>query len=199
VVDYVLTGPSVAAVRFGTRTVSTFSSPELPSGDRAAVFFLPAGSSAVLPYSGSRPPGRSIRLFALDSQGDVIPLRSPQYPIITNRFWQAPTAGGPGQPRYTGPDHPLSGACELSQHGLRGLTPEFGHVIEQIRPAPLAQGEMFLSCIDTKYYLHGRPLEVAVLVDAAQPGQALGAIPGARPMIGHPNRSTFPSGGFLAH
>lgn len=196
VVDYVLTGPSVAAVRFGNRTVSTFSSPKLPSDDRAAVFFLPAGSPPVLPYAGSRPPGRSIRLFALDSQGDVIPLRTPQYPIITSRFWQAPTASGPGQPRYTGPDYPLPGACELSQHGLRGLTPEFGHVIQQIRPAPDAQGEVFLSCIDTKYYLHGWPLEVAVLVDAAQPGQTLGSIPGARPMIGHPNTVNVPVGRF---
>jgi len=193
VVDYVLTGPSVAAVRFGERTVRTFTGPKLPSGDRAAVFFLPASSPPVLPYSGLRPPGKSIRLFALDGHGRVIRLRNPRHPIIQSSFWQAPTAGGP---RYSGPGRPLPGACELSQHGLPGLAPEFGHVIKRIQPARDAQGEVFLACIDTEYYLHGWPLEVAVLVDAQDPGATLGSIPAGRPVAGHPLTVNLPAGQF---
>ncbi len=37
-VGYVLTAPQVAAVRLGNRTIRTARSPELPAGDRAAVF-----------------------------------------------------------------------------------------------------------------------------------------------------------------
>jgi hypothetical protein len=196
VVDYFVTGPSVAAVRFGTRTITTFTSPQLPQGDRAAVFFARASSPAVVPASGLRPPGRSIRLFALDSQGRVIPLRVPRYPIIASTFWQAPSAGYSSEPPFTGPDHPLPGVCELSQHGLSALTPEFGHVIKRIRPARTAQGEAFLSCIDTEYYLHGWPLEVAVLLDAQHPGITLGPIPAARPVTGHPLTVNVPAGPF---
>jgi hypothetical protein len=41
-VAYVLTSPQVFAVRIGGRTIRTVSSPALPTGDRAAVFFIPA-------------------------------------------------------------------------------------------------------------------------------------------------------------
>ena len=41
-VAYVLTGPQVWAVRIGSRTIRTVSSRALPTGDRAAVFFIPA-------------------------------------------------------------------------------------------------------------------------------------------------------------
>jgi hypothetical protein len=198
VVDYALTGPPVAAVRFAGRTVSTITSPDLPAGDRAAVFFVPASSPPVTPSPALRLPGKPpIRLFALDGQGRVIPSRLPQYPLIPSRFWQAPTAGPPGPSRYTGPDHQLAGACELSQHGLRGLTPEFGHVMGRLTLAQRialagAQGEVFLSCIDTEYYLHGWPLEVSVLVDASSPGRTLGVIPGARPLSVRPGTVNLP-------
>ena len=204
VVDYVLTGPSVAAVRFGRRTVSTFTSPDLPVGDRAAVFFLSASSPPVSPYvNGLRPPGRSIRLVALDSQGRPIPLRSVPFPFIPSRFWQAPSAVTPNnhQPPYHGPTHPLHGACELAEHGLPGLTPEFGHVVGRLTPVQRnalaqAQGEVFLPCVDTEYYLHGWPLEVSVLVDALEPSHTLGAIPGAVPLVGHPGTVNLPAGQF---
>ena len=108
----------------------------------------------------------------LDRNGHVIPTReSPPASALGLRFWQAPSAITPNihEPPYHGPRHPLPGACELSQHGLPGLTPEWGHVISRIRPVSDSQGEVFLPCIDTEYYLHGWPLEVSVLVDAAQP------------------------------
>jgi len=75
---------------------------------------------------------------------------------------------------------------ELAQHGLPALHAEFGHTIATISPVKDALGEVFLSCIDTEYYLHGWPLQVAVLLDGRQPGRVLGPIPGARPVPGEP-------------
>jgi hypothetical protein len=200
VVDYVLVGPEVAAVRIGKEIVQTFASAQLPNGDRAAVFFRRAAAPpvVVLPL-GPRGPAKVVRLVALDSAGHVIPTRIPSPPAFeTTRFWQAPGAVGPNnhQPPYHGPNHPLPGACELSQHGLPGLTPAFGHVIRRIVPASSAEGEVFLSCIDTEYYLHGWPLEVGVLLDAVQPGKTLGGIPGALPVPGHPNTVNLAIGQF---
>ena len=69
-------------------------------------------------------------------------------------------------------------------------------MIKRIQPASKAQGEVFLSCIDTEYYLHGWPLEVAVLLDAQHPGATLGSIPAARPVPGHPLTVNVPAGPF---
>jgi hypothetical protein len=55
---------------------------------------------------------------------------------------------------------------------------------------------VFLACIDTTYYLHGWPLEVAVLLNAKHPGRNLGAIPGARPVRGHANVVNLAAGPF---
>lgn len=198
VVDYFLTGPDVAAVRFGKQTISTFTSPLLPTGDRAVVFFRRAAAAPVIPAMGLRPPGRSLRLFALDAAGHVIALKlAPGYEQRV-RFWQAPSAITPSihEPRYHGATRPLPGGCELGQHGLPGLTPEWGHVIRRIVPVSGSQGEVFLSCVDTEYYFHGWPLEVAVLLDAANPGQTLGAIPGATPVPGDPNTVNLVAGQF---
>jgi hypothetical protein len=44
-------------------------------------------------------------------------------------------------------------------------------------------GRGFLSCIDTEYYLPGRRVRTAVLLDAARPGRtAPAAIPGMQPI-----------------
>jgi hypothetical protein len=66
---------------------------------------------------------------------------------------------------------------------LRGALVEFGYVISRIKAVSDSEGEVFLSYIDTEYYLHGWPLDVAVLLDAAQPGQVLGPVPGAQPVL----------------
>jgi hypothetical protein len=57
-----------------------------------------------------------------------------------------------------------------------------------------ALGEVFLSCVNTEYYLHGWPLQVAVLLDGRRPGQTLGPIPGARPIPGDPNMVDLAAG-----
>ena len=193
IVGYVLTGSSVAAVRFGRRTVRTFASSKLPVGDRAAVFFLAASAPTPLPDAGLGLPGKTTRLLALDTKGHILSSGLPRYTRSTSTFWQAPTAG---RPSYAGPTSPPPGACELSQHGPAGLTAEFGHVIQRIQPVHSATGEVFLSCIDTEYYFHGWPLEAAVLLDATHPGRTLRPIPRADPLAGHGGTIEVPGGSF---
>lgn len=199
VVDYVLVGPEVAVVRVGKLTIQTFSDPRLPAGDRAAVFFRAAAAPPAFAIPGAYRPRHAVRVVPLDAYGHVISTSLPPYrSFVLSRYWQAPSAVTPNihEPRYHGPTHPLSGACELAQHGMPGLVPEFGHAIRRITRVSDSEGEVFLSCIDTEYYLHGWPLEVAVLLDAAQPGQVLGPIPGARPVVGHPGTINVAAGQF---
>jgi hypothetical protein len=198
VVDYVLTGPEVAAVRVGELTIPTFSDSRLPVGDRAAVFFRRAAAPPAVVIPGLSGPRGAVLVVPLDAAGHVISVR-PLYPSTTpSRYWQAPTAVTPTihEPPYNGPTHPLPGACELGQHGLPGLVPEFGHVVRHIRAVTGSEGEVFVSCVDTEYYLRGWPLDVAVLVDAAAPGQVLGPIPGASPVVGHPGVVNLAAGPF---
>ena len=55
-VTYVLTGPQVFAVRIGSQTIRTITSPALPTGDRAAVVFIPAkGRVFLIPDPRTRP------------------------------------------------------------------------------------------------------------------------------------------------
>jgi hypothetical protein len=214
IVGYVLTSPAVAAIRIGQRTIRTFSSPQLPTGDRAAVFFLPKGSPQLvfgwhpgepiratihirhlLGYHG---PFRvaTVAVLPLTRAGTVIPTRVPYQNGSFPYFWQAPSAVTPNnqQPPWHGPTRPLPGMCELAQHGLPGLTPEWGHAIKRILPARDAVGELFVSCIDTHYYLHGWPLTASVLLDARRPGSIPGAIPGAVTVAGYPRTVDVPRG-----
>jgi hypothetical protein len=212
-VAYVLTAPDVAAVRIGNRTIRTFSSPELPAADRAAVLFVPAGyPSIVTGWSPGQPvrsrvtfpslagrPAVTIQTIAalpLDRNGQVIAThqRMPYMPFAY--FWQARSAVTPNihEPAYHGATHPSPGVCELSQTGLRALRPEWGHVIKVIPRYPDAVGALFVACVDTEYYLHGWGLKAAVLLDARRPGRVLGPIPGAIPVSGAAGIVNTPAG-----
>jgi hypothetical protein len=71
-IEYLLTGPSVAAVRIGTHLLITpRREPGLPAGDRAVVFYLPAGSPEI------DPPGFPVAQLGL-------PFRLPA------RYWEEP-------------------------------------------------------------------------------------------------------------
>lgn len=244
-VDYVLTSPRVAAVRLGDRTIQTRGGSALPREDRAAVFFVPAGSPPIaIPPAGSRVPyyirvpalvparpspreraaarhnrDHYVRVHRLrlltprgyleaDANGHRLRLRTvlvhatplvalagdgreiaytpphPESSDLVTRAWQIPR---PGE-RHPGASarHPLPGACEVTAHGLPGLQAQWGHVLAAIRPVTDAEGELFLSCVDTEYFLRGWPLDTAVLLDARQPGQTLDPIPGGIPVAGHP-------------
>jgi hypothetical protein len=210
-VAFVLTSPSVAAVRIGTRSIATFTSPQLPAGDRAAVFFLPpqapwlvtgwAEGQPIRSYfhiprePGYRGPHRipTLAVLPVDRGGRVIATRPTQMNGPFPFFWQAPSAVTPNnhQPRYHGRTRPRPGVCQVRQNGLPALRPEWGHTIRTIAPAADSVGELFLSCLDTEYYLHGWPLELGVLLDARRPGRALGWIPGATPVGGDPDTVNF--------
>jgi hypothetical protein len=216
-VGFELTSPQVAAIRIGARTIRTFTSSELPGGDRAAVFFVAAAGPQ--PTAGWRPgmalsaservpgprPGRwntihTVAVLPLDGSGHVIPTTATSFFQIFSRFWQARSAVTPGneQPAYHGPSRPLPGACELAVRGLPGLTPEFGHAVARIAPVHGALGELLESCIDTHYYLHGWPLTAAVLVDGRDPGRAPGPVPGAHAVAGDPDTVDAPAAGLSA-
>jgi hypothetical protein len=68
----------------------------------------------------------------------------------------------------------------LHVSGLGGITARWGQVATAIRPYPSKIiGRGFLSCIDTEYYVPGRGMGAAVLLDAADPAaSAPAAIPG---------------------
>jgi hypothetical protein len=197
-VAYVLTSPQVLAVRIGSRTIRTFSSRDLPTGDRAAVFFIPAKNNistiAILPLD------RSGQVIAIAPQptGPPTPGSLPltwMAPNAVTRWWPLEGLGVPyHHPGYHGRTHPGPGVCELAQHGLPALHAEFGHTIATISPDPDALGQLFVSCIDTEYYLHGWPLQAGVLLDGRQPGQVLRPIPGARPVPGQPQMVNLPAG-----
>jgi hypothetical protein len=152
-VGFVITGPDVAAVRVAGRTVSTFTSSQLPAGDRAAVFMVPVGSE---------PP-----VVPLDAAGHALPNPLP-----------GTGAGLPGS-AWQAPQSPAPSACELAS-SRSDLIAQGGRTVSSIAPVPAAQGQLFISCVNTQYTLKGYPLDVAVLVDAHQPGQSLTSIPGAQ-------------------
>ncbi len=198
-VGYLLTGPQVWAVRIGSRTIRTVSSPALPIGDHAAVFFVPA--KGPLPAGPFVPLDRSGQVIATHN---VFPPPSEAPPDLTwmapdavTRWWPLPFGGVPyHHPGYHGRTHPGPGVCELAQHGLPALHAQWGHTVPWISPVHDALGEVFLSCIFAAYYLHGWPFDVAVLVDGHHPGRVLGPIPGARPVGGQPGMVSLATGQF---
>jgi hypothetical protein len=212
-VAFVVTGPHVAAVRIGSRTIRTFSAATLPTGDRAAVFFLPAGAPQPMlgeragspsyifyPGPGHHKPVAVIGIAALDASGKTIPPGLPVANQAFGSFWQAPSAVTPNisEPRYRGRTRPARGICQLGQRGLPGLHAEWGTTIRRLASTRDALGELFESCVSSEYYLRGRPLAVGLLLDARRPGQALDSLPGARPVFGNPDLVDYESGGFSA-
>lgn len=179
-VAYVLTGPAVAAVQVGDRTIRTTSGPSLPAGDRVAVFM--------------RPSGRSPALTLLRKDGTPIPVsaESRHAPRMKVSFWQRRSPGEAARPGT--PARPPAGACALRRHGLPALTPEWGHVVAKIEPVREAVGELLLSCVDTVYKLGRWPIDAAILLNASHPGARPGPIPGAKPVRGDPRTVNAPSG-----
>jgi hypothetical protein len=205
-IAYVLTSPQVFAVRIGSRTIRTVSSPLLPAGDHAAVFFLPDnGPGFTIPLEPAAPSVKNVpTLVPLDRFGRVIHTQvrasTPIPPTLTwmasdavRRTWPLP---GFAVPYQGAPTRPTPGVCQLAQHGLHALHVQFGHTIAWISPVHDDLGEVFLSCVDAEYYLDGWPLQAAVLVDGQRPGRVLGPIPGGRPVPGQPGIVDVATGRF---
>lgn len=197
-VAYVLTGPQVFAVRIAGRTIRTISSPALPTDDRAAVFFITAkGPGTARPWQPLDRFGRVIATQVTAPPPPGPPTLTWMAPNAVTRWWPLPFGTVPYHHRgYHGRTHPGPGVCELAQHGLPALHAQWGHTVAWISPVHDALGEVFLSCIDAAYYLHGSPFDVAVLLDGHRPGQVLGPIPGARPVPGQPDIVSLATGQF---
>jgi hypothetical protein len=140
--------------------------------------------------------------LALNHAGGVLPTVAtpPESAAHGWSFWQAPSAVTPSihERPFHGPTRPRAGVCDLAQHGMAGLTAEWGSTITSITTVPDSLGELFLSCVSTVYYLHGWPITAAVLVDARDPGGVLGPIPGARAIPGSPLVVDFPGASLSA-
>lgn len=160
-ITVVLTAPRVAYMLVNSaHRIPTVAFPGLPYGLRVAVVHTPYRPTQTAPM-------RIPKLIPLDSHGKRI-VESPDYGSgLPTRDWNPPSA-------------PSKGACALHAQGLPGLKTEWGQVATAIRPyAGQIVGRGFLSCIDTEYFLPGRGLRAAVLLDAAAPGRVPPAeIPG---------------------
>ena len=177
--EYLLTGPAVASVRIGTHLVITPRRERgLPEGDRAVVFYLPAGSPELDPpgYPAgqlSLPPGAStLSVVALGRDGAPIPLDQGTRPFhLPARYWERP-------------DRPPHGACALA--APRGYVAVRGTTAVDLRAEPQAEGAALTSCLSVDYQLAGSTLTAAVLVNARSPLRAPPALFGASPLAGEP-------------
>jgi hypothetical protein len=180
-----LTAPRVASFLVnGTRRVATQRLAGLPYGLRIAIIHTPLhGSPNRQPAIALEPP----TVVPLDARGKPITETS-DYGAVWFRDWNRPAT-------------PLEGPCRLHLSGLTGATAEWGQVATAIRPYPSRIiGRGFLSCVNTEYYIPGRGMRAAVLLDAANPGRTTpAAIPGLVPIPQAPglynDTNAFASGG----
>jgi hypothetical protein len=152
----------------GTRRVATKKLSGLPYGLRVAIIHTPLHRSPDRLAAAAM--AKAPTLVPLDARGKPITETS-DYGAVWFRDWNRPAP-------------PLDGPCRLHVAGLGAVTAEWGQVATAIRPYP-AQivGRGFLSCLDTEYYVPGRGMRAAVLLDAAKPGRtAPAAIPGLEPI-----------------
>jgi hypothetical protein len=175
--EYFLTGPRVAAVRIGAHlAVTPRREPGLPTGDRAVVFYLPAGSPEIDPpwfpagQLGLPRDTKALSVVAVGQSGALIPVnRDAQQFRLPARYWEQP-------------EKPPSGACALSAppryRAFRGTT------AVRLEPETDVEGAALTSCLSVDYEVAGTTLTAAVLVNARSPTSAPPALFGASPLAG---------------
>lgn len=174
-----VTLPQVSAVRVeGSDTpVATEALPGLPFGLRVVrivqPFEEPEGSSLLAHRPQIKP------MVALGANGEEIPQGT------SRETRETPFQGAVH--RWSAPESPTEGSCELHAGGASGLTAENGATLTDIRPYPgQIFASAFLPCAFTLYSLNGHELRAYVLLDAAQPGTPPALIPGLAPVPGAP-------------
>lgn len=181
-----VTTPRVTFVMAGGRRVRPLALSGLPYGLRAVRILIPTklvhrvvnGHTRLL-----RVPAPEPKLVALDSRGRSIPRGS-----LDRALLPSVQASQPPSPSPTGP-------CQLRALGLSGLAAQWSHVASAIRGYPAKViGRAFFSCVDVEYYLHGWPLDAAILLDAAHPGITPAFIPGLEPVPGRRGFFNGPGG-----
>jgi hypothetical protein len=177
--EYFLTGPKVAAVRIGARLVITpRSEAGLPAGDRAVVFYLPAGSPQFDPpwlppgQLGLSDAAKALSVVAVGRNRAAIPIDQNTQPFrLPAQYWEQPQK----EPR---------GACALTAppryRRFRGTT------ALRLGSEADVEGAAFTSCLSVDYKVAGTTLTAAVLVNAKSPTSEAPALFGASPVAGHP-------------
>jgi hypothetical protein len=185
---YALTTSDVAAVSvYGGTPISTTTNATLPDGLRAVAV-------EVLRQNGHPSIGLHCpRMTPLDANGK--PIRDTGKRATQLRFavrlpgtkrWDR---GVPGQPAPRGTStHPAHGVCELRATQLpRETSARWGTVATVIRPENGLVGQALESCVNiTYFYLGEHALTAAVLLSASRPGARPPALPGMKPLPGHP-------------
>jgi hypothetical protein len=188
-----ITAPRVAYFLVShTRRVATKTLPGLPYGLRIAIIHTPLrGSADRLATRDARLRGSAKRLAGASKAPATLPLDAHGKPIAEFRDY-----GAVWFRDWNRPAKPLEGPCQLHVSGLHNVTAEWGQIATAIRPYPgQIIGRGFLSCIDTEYYVPGRGMRAAVLLDAANPGTGAPAeIPGLQPIPQAPGLYNGPGG-----
>jgi hypothetical protein len=177
--EYFLTGPGVASVRIGTRLLITpRREAGLPSGDRAVVFYLPAGSPQIDPpwfppqQLGLARDAKTLSVVAVGRDGAPIPIDRRIQPFrLPARYWERP-------------EKPPSGACALAAPS--SYRPYRGTTAVRLEPETDVEGAALTSCLSVDYELARTTLTAAVLVNAKSPTSAPPPLFGASPVAGQP-------------
>jgi hypothetical protein len=180
-IGFVLTTSKVAAVSIdGGRAIRTRAESALPDNLRAAVVELRGGPYRHVPgfsINIRSVPLRSLHFTPLNSKGEPIPQATEQ---------NAPLAfylPGRGWSRAASPP---KGVCGIQANYLSGLVAPAGFVLTRVQPHAGIIGRPFVSCASNSYSLEGWPLVASVLLDATSPGSTPAALPGMKPLPGHP-------------
>jgi hypothetical protein len=128
--EYFLTGPSVASVRIGPHLVVTpRREAGLPAGDRAVVFYLPAGSPEIDPpwfprqQLGVPRDTKTLSVVAIGRDGAPIPLeQGAQSFRLPARYWELPEQ----LPRLSGDNGSTARVGDGRRRSCPYLVPERG-------------------------------------------------------------------------
>ena len=181
----IVTVLSTASATARTNSVVVLTTPAVRSllvnGSRR----VPTGVVAGLPY-GLRGARVVLPLHVKRSPSGRLVIAAPVEPGLVALAADGRRLRDPAPKRRPGPAVTASGPCTLTAPGLPGARKQWSHLAAPIRPFPeQLVGRAFSSCVDVEYYLHGWPLDAAVLLDAAQPGSLPAAIPGLAPLPEH--------------
>ncbi|HEV3033429.1 MAG TPA: hypothetical protein VGX72_01445 [Solirubrobacteraceae bacterium] len=197
-ITVVVTLPEVASILVnGVRRVSPVAVPGLPYELRAAR--IETSKTESLPPAMKETVRREgVVLVAFDAQGHKLPEARNTYRrqarVLT---WGVPspfTRFSRGRSRVL--PHPPSGPCQLAVNGLPGLIARAGQVAIDIHPFPgKLIGEAFLPCVETEYRLGKEPIRALVMLNATDPSERAGEMPGFHPLPAA--RGFFTEGGTL--
>lgn len=168
----------------GGSPIPTRAEATLPHGFRAVMIEIPGQWCTDKSTSSHAAIGRCLEA---ESESGFSPLSAHDAPVRGSGALLAPLAFSLPTRFWHTPHQSPRGECQIMATHLRGLVAEWGEVVVHgIRRHPEIIGRAFLSCANTEYQLRGRPLDVAVLLDAGQPGVRPASLPAMKAVPGHP-------------